>query len=213
MDLFYSAKGGSGCSTIAAGFALVAAKRTPTLLVDCAGNLDLLLGLRPGRVAPDLGLTDWLGASDPPPDALARLERPITAGLSLLPFGRHGWDADAGRLQLLASLLAHDGRRSVVDVGGRFADCAALASRAEQTVLVSRSCYLDLAAACNLPTPDALVLIMEAGRALRPGDFQAALGLRRSVVVAWDAKIARSIDSGTAVAELGRQLSDLTVLL
>ena len=214
MDVFYAVKGGVGCSTIAAAFALQSARAQPTVLVDCSGDLDVLLGLRHPTEDPGFGLSDWLAAAEPPPDALSRLERPVSGHLTLIPFGLHATlHPDEARLSLLAALLERDGRRCIVDLGLQADGAASLLVDAATTVLVTRACYLGVCAARQAPTPDAVVVIREAGRALRVRDIEAALGAQTMIGTAWDPAVARSIDSGMAIRRLPNLLTELERLL
>lgn len=149
----WSVKGGSGCTVTAAAIGLLAADEGDTLLVDLAGDLGLVLGATaseaaaPGAAGLGWGVAGWLSAPHPPPDALKRLECPITPQLSLLPLGQAGaaegeaqspgavsgsaridgaahgprpdpaWSGPGGRLTLLARLLAREHRTVVVDLG------------------------------------------------------------------------------------------------
>ncbi len=207
MDVFYSAKGGVGCSTAAAGAALCSALVVPTLLVDCGGDLDLLLGLRCSGDPVDLGLCDWMVASDPPPDALARLEVFAGNGLSLLPAGLTPWHADPARVELLTTLLERDERRVIFDVGTR--DRASLLASASQTVLVTRTCYLSLASSRFAPRPDTLVVVKERGRAFSLSLIEQFVPADRTVVVPWDVHVGQAIDSGQAVVRLPKLLGEL----
>ena len=83
MWYFWSAKGGSGCTTVAAAAAVHSSKRTPTLMVDLAGDAHTVLGVD----GPALGIRQWLAVSSPPPDALNRLELQAGRQLALLPAG------------------------------------------------------------------------------------------------------------------------------
>ena len=112
----WSAKGGVGTTVVAAGLALAtrtANRAAPSLLVDLDGDLPCCLGL-PDPEGP--GVAEW-AASGPevPPDALSRLEVPVTTGLALLPRGHGPLLPD--RIDLLVSLLIASGRRVVVDCG------------------------------------------------------------------------------------------------
>ncbi len=112
----WSAKGGVGTTTVAAALAVVASRvqpSPPALLVDLAGDLPACLGLaEPGGP----GIAEWLSSGhDVPPDALARLQVPVTDGLDLLPRG--SGPLDPARASVLAQVLASSGRTVVVDAG------------------------------------------------------------------------------------------------
>lgn len=235
MLCLWSVKGGSGCTVTAAAIGLLAAEEEPTLLVDLAGDLALALGATasevaaPGVAGLGWGIAGWLSAPDPPPDALKRLECPITPSLSLLPLGQAG-DADepdgpVSRLSLLARLLARDRRTVVVDLGlgvapvheadgGRrpawvgsalhpFLDAAA------SSLLVTRPCYLSLYRAAKSRRPDGIVLVDEPGRAMRPADVTNAVGVPVLAFVPWEAAVARAVDAGLLVQRVPRALRPL----
>lgn len=80
---FWTAKGGAGCSVVAAAIAMRSAQQRDTLLVDLGGDLAAILGVEP----PSLGMQQWLMEPQAPPDALSRIEVEVTPGLRLLSFG------------------------------------------------------------------------------------------------------------------------------
>ncbi|MYK77817.1 MAG: hypothetical protein F4016_12865 [Acidimicrobiaceae bacterium] len=70
-------------------------------------------------------------------------------------------------------------------------------------VCVLRSCYLALNRAQRTSGPyDCVVLVEEPGRALRVRDVAAAVGASSVKRVAWDPRVARSVDAGTIVSML-----------
>src|SRR6185437_6313563 len=82
---FWSPKGGSGTSVVAATAALVLAREGAARVADLAGDLPAVLGLASD---PDLGLRDWLRAGpEAPSEGLDRLEVDAGRGLALLPAG------------------------------------------------------------------------------------------------------------------------------
>lgn len=222
MLCFWAAKGGSGCSSVSAAVAIMAAQARSTLLVDLAGDLPALLALEDERP----GVTDWLGADRPPPDALSRLEVDIGEGLSLLPFGRRtgGSASDPlgsgvsstseafDRVSILARLLADDDRAVVVDLGCHPRLFDRLVDLASISLLVTRPCFLALRRAENLRRPDGVVVILEPGRSLRPGDVAEALAAPIEATMRLDSSVARAIDAGTLLRRLPRSLARLQVL-
>ena len=83
----WSAKGGSGTTTVVAALGKILAARNDdgALVVDLGGDLPSALGA-PDPVGP--GLAEWLAAgSTVPADALARLEERLAPGVRLLPRG------------------------------------------------------------------------------------------------------------------------------
>lgn len=215
MLCLFAAKGGVGCSVVAAATAVLAARQRPTLLVDLHGDLPAILGAE----ASGIGLRDWCQSESPPADALHRLEVPLSDRLSLLPVGEGkpirelaGDDAGFAAMRLLARLLATEGRFVVVDVGVAGHGAHALLESAERTALVTRACYLALRRAQALPTPDELVLIEEPGRSLRPSDVVGAIGVPLRATVSWDPAVSRAVDAGLLLTRVPRSLTNLRKL-
>lgn len=195
----WSAKGGSGTTTVAAALAIEVARRhaAGALLVDLAGDLPLVLGL-PELDSP--GIADWLAAGAAvPPDGLARLEVPVgEAGcLALIPTGGPLPDAP-GRWEVLAAVLAADPRPVVVDCGSRPAGLAlVMAASAPVSFLVLRPCYLALRRALSSPIrPSSVIVVDEPGRSLGPRAIAEVLGVPVKAVVPNDPRVARSVDAG-----------------
>lgn len=212
MICLWSSKGGAGCSVSAAALALLAAERAEVLLVDLAGEQAAVLGL---AEAPGPSLADWLaGTGAPPPDALARLERPVAPGLHLVAVEpAAGPDPAPGRPLLLAELLAAERRTVVVDLGRWCARWTPVVERAAHRILVTRLCYLALRRASTGPSPSGVVVVSEPGRALGASDVTAAVDAPVVAVVPVDPAVARLVDAGLLVTRLPRPLRRLSVLL
>ena len=165
----WSAKGGTGCSVVAASLALTWSRAGhDVLLVDLGGDLPAVLGL---PESPGAGLTDWLCAGpDVPADGLARLE--VEAGPRLALVTRGGADlVDGGRLAVLAGLLASASRPVVVDAGVVTDDSALvpLVAEARHALLVTRPCFLALKRlSTSSVRPSGVVLVSRAGPSPRP---------------------------------------------
>lgn len=263
MLCLWSVKGGSGCTVTAAAIGLLAADESDTLLVDLAGDLGLVLGATaseaasaPGAAGLGWGVAGWLSAPHPPPDALKRLECPITPRLSLLPLGQAGaaegeaqspeavpgsgqvdgethghrprtaWPGPAGRLALLARLLARERRTVVVDLGLGAAPAQEgpgslpppwfgsalppfLDEAGASSLLVTRPCYLSLHHAAQSRRPDGIVLVDEPGRVLRPADVARALSVPVLAFVPWEAAVSRAVDAGLLAQRVPRALQPL----
>lgn len=201
----WSPKGGVGTSVVAAALALRAASDgAETLLVDLAGDQPAVLGVDiDGRE----GVGDWLSAGDDVPiDALAALEVPVTDRLWLLPRGsRFATD----RLRVLGALIGA-GRRTVVVDAGVGADTG-WAPPGHCSILVLRACYLAARRAGTVDPATRLVVIDEAGRALRPADIAAAVGVECWVRLPADPAVARAVDAGLLATRLPRSLRPLAV--
>lgn len=209
MLCFFAAKGGVGCSVVSAASALLSARHSPTLLVDLNGDLPAILGID----ADGPGLSDWFRAESPPADALHRLEVVVSDRLSLLPTGSCQPAGLAERYQLLARLLATEGRTVVVDVGLSAISAVALLNAANRSVLVTRACYLALRRAQCGPPPDEVVLVAEPGRSLRSSDVSAALDAPISSSVPWDPAVARAVDAGLLTSRVPRSMHKLKTLV
>ena len=203
----WSSKGGAGTTVVAATLALLLGRRRPegALLVDLAGDAPAALGLTDSETP---GIAAWLGAgSDVPPDALHRLEVRAADGLDLLPRGVGRMLPD--RADVLARVLANDGRDVVVDCGTE-PDGVALvvAASATRSVLVTRACFLSLRRATSLPLrPSEIVLLTEPGRALGRRDVERTVGAPIVAEVAVDPQIARAVDAGLLASRLPRGLA------
>ena len=210
LTLCWSVKGGSGTTVVAAALALTS--EPPVILVDLAGDQPAVLGL-PEPTGPGVG--DWL-ASDAPANHLADLAIEVAHGVRLIPRGRPDQgaglrtdEADPIRLQRwdeLISALTADRVHLIVDAGtGEPPEV--LNESAERSLLVTRACYLALRRAVNSTTrPTGVVLVSEAGRALRANDVEAALNADIVAEVAVDPAVARAVDAGLLAARLPRAL-------
>lgn len=207
--VFHGAKGGVGTSVVAAGTAVLAAERQPTLLIDLAGDQAMIFGLP----TPSASLSDWLRADQPHPDSLARLEVRFSPRLSLLGVQMGRCLPPADRLRALAQVLANEPRTVVVDLGRLAQPGVALLQAANRSLLVTRPCYMALQAAMTGPSPDGVVLVSERGRALGRRDVSLALGVPVEVQLWTDNAVARSVDAGILGNRLPRSLRPLEGLL
>jgi hypothetical protein len=209
ITLCWSAKGGSGTTTVTAILALTA--RRPALLVDLDGEAHAALGL-PTPTGP--GVLDWL-ASGAPPEHLADLLVDVADGLALLPEPsahrdtaepRHQHDAD--RWTELGTWLEGWSERRA---GNVFVDAGTgepppgLAEHCTHSLLVTRGCYLSLTRAARLGTrPTGVVLVAEPGRALRAADVERSAGAPVVATVDVDPAVARALDSGLLASRIPR---------
>lgn len=196
ISVCWAAKGGSGTTVVAASMAIAA--NAPTLLIDLAGDVPAVLGI----AEPDgPGVFDWM-ASEAPAARLGALELRVDAQTSVLPCGRitavmpERWNA-------LATWLRDERRSIVIDAGSSGGPPPAIARVADQTLLVTRPCYLALRAVTRGHTrPTGIVLVDEPGRALRPRDIEASVGAPVVATVLLDPAIARAVDAGLLLARL-----------
>ncbi len=207
ITICWAAKGGSGTTTVAAAAAL--ARPAPTLLVDLAGDIPIVLGL-PEPDGP--GSLDWLRSSAPA-ERLQHLEIDVDATTTLLPAGGAvatsvlpgsptELHVSIERWQALACALADDHRNVVIDAGTS-SPAPSLLTTADHRWLVTRACYLSLrAAAAQHAHPTGIVLVFEPGRSLRRSDIEQSLGAPVVAELLVDPAIARAVDAGLLLARV-----------
>lgn len=192
MIVCWSVKGGSGTTVVAAMLALTLARRAPTRLVDLAGDLPAALGVAEPS-GPGVG--DWLADPGAAPDVLPDIEMSINDDLTLLARGSAPIAANADGFARLAA--ATSDRVCVVDAGSGAAHVAEARALARRSILVLRPCYLALRRAAALADrPDAIVLLVEDGRALGARDVEAVVGAPVAASVPVQPSIARLVDAG-----------------
>ena len=214
---FWSPKGGSGTSTVAAATAIRLASEgsvdREAVVVDLAGDQIALLGLYPNDDPDTPGISDWV-LSNKNRDSLDGLLEKVAPNLSLTRLGTRS-PADLGdtpngstrRRRLVTALkaLARPGRTVVVDAG--LDPHEHRGHIPAVPVCVIRPCYLALNRAQSVPGPyERIVVIQEPGRGLRTRDIAAALGADEVDVIDWDPQVGRAVDAGTIVQMLPPQL-------
>ena len=209
---YWSVKGGVGTSVVAAATAIrLASEDRDATLVDLCGDQPALLGMAAGAMPAEPGIGDWVAAGDGvAADAIGRLLEDVAPGLRLLRRGTQpptAGEASEGedqrpRLLLALEVLARAGP-VVVDAGLDPAGLRSAVGDPHRPVCVLRSCYLALTRAQQVAGPyERVVLVEEPGRALRARDVSAAVGASHVERVAWDPRVARSVDAGTIVSML-----------
>ena len=214
---YWSVKGGVGTSVVAAATAIrLASEDRETTLVDLTGDQPALLGMTAGAMPSEPGIGDWVAAGDGvAADAIGRLLEDVAPGLRLLRQGSRPVLGSGPELDLQPSL--EDRRRRlvlalevlarigpvVVDAGLDPSELRSDLATAHRPVCVLRSCYLALTRAQQVSGPyDWVILVEEPGRALRARDVASAVGASNVKRVAWDPRVARSVDAGTIVSML-----------
>ena len=209
---YWSVKGGVGTSVVAAATAIrLASEEHDTTLVDLTGDQPALLGMVAGAMSSEPGIGDWVAAGDGvAADAIGRLLEDVAPGLRLLrrgtrpPLAIHTapLEDQRPRLMLALEVLARNGP-VVVDAGLDLAGLRSVLGGRHRPVCVLRACYLALSRAQQVAGPyEWVVLVEEPGRALRSRDVAAAVGASHVERVAWDPRVARSVDAGTIVSML-----------
>ena len=208
---YWSPKGGSGTSTVAAGTAIRLATEgedREVVLVDLAGDQPALLGLTTTDVLDTPGISDWV-ESKARRDVLDRLIEKVAPDLGLVRLGTRSpigigttpTGTRGRRLITAIKALARPDRVVVVDAGLDLHQYRAHIPGVP--VCVVRPCYLALSRGQRVPGPyERVVVIQEPQRALRARDVAASLGAREVETVAWDPRVGRSVDAGTIVAML-----------
>ena len=190
----------------------LASEEHDTTLVDLTGDQPALLGMVAGAAPSEPGIGDWVAAGDGvAADAIGRLLEDVAPGLRLLRRGTRPALADLAtapaedqrpRLMLALEVLARNGP-VVVDAGLDPAGLRSVLGGRHRPVCVLRACYLALSRAQQVAGPyERVVLVEEPGRALRSRDVAAAVGASHVERVAWDPRVARSVDAGTIVSML-----------
>ena len=209
---YWSVKGGVGTSVVTAATAIrLASEDRDTTLVDLTGDQPALLGMVAGAAPSEPGIGDWVAAGDGvAADAIGRLTEDVAPGLRLLRRGtRPALDAQTAalqdqrpRLMLALEVLARNGP-VVVDAGLDLVGLRSVLGGPHRSVCVLRACYLALSRAQQVAGPyERVILVEEPGRALRSRDVAAAVGASHVERVAWDPRVARSVDAGTIVSML-----------
>lgn len=184
--LFATAKGGQGCSTIAAATALLGARDRKMLLVDWNG-LDLCAIL--GIPAP---------SDDMWPTQVNENLQYVTAQ----------WFIDNNELADVWDLVVHD--FGFVDPHDDIDGMDLVGN----WIWVSRNCYLSLAKASVLDvTPTGFVAIIEPGRTFTERDMARALSTDCLATVPYDPAVAHAIDTGLLAASPRKSLRALDALI
>ena len=209
----WSAKGGSGTTTVACALATLLAARHPAgcLLLDGCGDAPGALGLP----EPDVpGLAGWLaeaGGVPGPSAGPAGPEVPVAAGVALVPRGVGALGPPA-RVEALAGALAAEARPVVVDAGVLAVDHAELVPLAGGGPVVAGHPGLLPVPAAGRPAPlrpSGVVLLAEPGRALTRADVAEVVGVPVVAEVALDPAVARAVDAGLLPVRLPRGLAAL----
>jgi len=203
MLLCWSAKGGSGTTVVTAALSLVRAHAHSTTIADLCGDVPAVLGL-PEPSGP--GLTDWLASPDADVNALERLAVDVHEGVRLLPRGAAPMPPVPRWAELAAALHVVDAE--VVIDAGTGEPPEDLALWADQSLLVTRPCYLALRRLLALHArPTGIVLVREPNRHLRAADVEHCVGVPVVAEVPFDPQVWQRVDAGLLSGRLPRSLS------
>ena len=206
---FWSPKGGSGTSVVAAACAIVLAQdHDGARLADFGGDQPAIFGL---GAEPETGITDWLAAGTTAPrDALERLTVGVAPGVVLVPRGSVHRPlapvaaAEAGAA--IAAMLREGPVPTVADLGvPETAAARAMVEIADCSLLVLRGCYLALRRAVHSPLLErcgGVVLIEEPGRSLGVREVRDTIGKPVLARVPVRSTVARAVDAGVLASRL-----------
>jgi hypothetical protein len=198
--LCWAAKGGSGATVVACALALGSARSETTTLIDLSGDCATALGMDE-PTGP--GVVDWLASPTAGPADLARLAVTVRDAVRLIPRGDGAAPDD--QWARLATAIAGSGN-VIIDAGTGHPP-QALHDSAEQSLLVTRPCFIAIRRAQHLSIrPTGIVLIDEPGRSLTSRDVEHALGVPVAAEVRLDPAVARAVDAGLLIARLPKSL-------
>ena len=203
--VLWSAKGGSGTTTVACALALSVAKTYPVVLIDVGGgDVSAVLGL---HSTGSVGVDDW-ASSDASVDALDALLVDGGNNLRVLTSERPLTACPASRWELIGDWVSGRHEAIVIDAGVSSGPRPILRHDQSRSILVTRPCYLSLRRALHFRTAaDGLLVIREEGRSLTSSDIEAVLGVPVDAEIPFDPAIARCVDSGLLCGRLPRSLA------
>jgi len=202
---FWSPKGGSGTTVVAAVAALVLARSGGVRLADLDGDHPAVFGL---GADPELGLVDWLAAApEVPTEALDRLAVEVAPRCLLVPRGVGALVDSPSAGAALAVALRDGPVPTVVDVGSGPPSPVARAvlDVADVSIVVLRACYLGLRRAVAsglLEGSMGAVLVAEPGRAIGAREVADVLGRPVLAQIEASASVARAVDAGVLASRL-----------
>ena len=200
MIICWAAKGGSGTTVVACALAVSARRTESSTLVDLGGDCATALGLDE-PAGP--GVAEWMASPTAGPTELTRLAVTIRDQVRLIPRGIAVPPDD----QWARLAVALGGLENVVIDAGTGCPPLALREAADQSLLVTRPCFIAIRRAQQLSIrPTGVVLVDEPGRALTSRDVENALGVPVVAEVRVDPAVARAVDAGLLLARLPKSL-------
>lgn len=196
----YAAKGGQGTTTIAAALAITHAHAGHrTLLVDTGHDITAVLGHPDNTHQP--GLADYITNTN---ITLADITTPTIENLDLITRGNGPIQFDTYTYGLALNGTSHYDT-VIIDTT---TDAHPWLNHTDETILVTRPCYLAARRAINLTRrPDHIALINEPARSINATDIATITGAPVTATIPYDPAIARAIDAGLLATRLPRQLT------
>ena len=191
--IFMSPKGGN-CTTVtaAAHAILLAARGTPTLLIDLCGDIPAALGMAEPTT---FGINDWLSEHSPSDaQAIMTMGTTFDNGLIVLhrgsPFvkGQPRWPDLARAISALPMNI-------IIDAGITFVPDE-LRRAVSHVTMVVKPCYLSLRRASRMQRPTQLFVVCEESRALTVKDVGHVLGMPITSEIPYTPAISRAVDAG-----------------
>jgi CO dehydrogenase nickel-insertion accessory protein CooC1 len=191
--IFMSPKGGNCTTVTATAYALLlAARGTPTLLIDLCGDIPAALGMAEPTTP---GINDWLSEhSTSDAQALVTMGTTFDTGLIVLHRGSSFVEGQP-RWPDLARAIAASPINVVIDAGISFIPDE-LRHAVSHITMVVKPCYLSLRRASRMQRPTELFVVCEEGRALTIKDVGHVLGMPVTCEVPHTSAISRAVDAG-----------------
>lgn len=188
-----SPKGGNCTTVTATAYALLlAARGTPTLLIDLCGDIPAALGMAEPTTP---GINDWLSEySTSDSQVLVTMGTAFDNGLIVSHRGSSFVEGQP-RWSDFARAIAASPINVVIDAGISFIPDE-LRHAVSHITMVVKPCYLSLRRASRMQRPTELFVVCEEGRALTMKDVGHVLGMPVSCEVPHTSAISRSVDAG-----------------
>lgn len=191
--IFMSPKGGNCTTVTAAAYALLmAARGTPTILIDLCGDIPAAVGMAEPTTP---GINDWLTESSPlDAQALVTMGTPLTEGLIVVHRGS-AFVQGQPRWSDLADAISSSPFNVVIDAGISFIPDE-LRNAVSHITMVVKPCYLSLRRASRMQRPTQLFVVCEESRALTVKDVGHVLGMSVTCEIPYTPAISRAVDAG-----------------
>jgi hypothetical protein len=191
--IFMSPKGGNCTTVTAAAYALLmAARGTPTVLIDLCGDIPAAVGMAEPTTP---GINDWLSESSPlDAQALVTMGTPLKDGLVVVHRGSSFVEGQP-RWSDLAHAISSSPINIIIDAGISFIPDE-LRTAVSHITMVVKPCYLSLRRASRMQRPSQLFVVCEESRALTVKDVGHVLGMPVTLEIPYTSAISRAVDAG-----------------